>query len=162
MACPWSASGGARPCTATAGENVSATRMLHDGRHKLIWYPAGNHLQLFDLEADPDELHDRADDQDYASDPGRLAQPLADQLYGADIEQGWVEDGRLVGFEAPPYEEHRRSWPERAARPALSPAAPCRPGRDGRFPDLSRQGWARRRGRRSCQSQKCVMISVEN
>jgi arylsulfatase A-like enzyme len=86
-------------------ENVSATRMLHDGRHKLIWYPAGNHVQLFDLEADPDELHNRAGDPDYASTRARLVGALIEQLYGADVEQGWVTDGALMGFEAPPYEE---------------------------------------------------------
>ena len=41
-------------------ENAGAGRMIHDGRHKLIWYPAGNSFQLFDLEADPQELHDLA------------------------------------------------------------------------------------------------------
>jgi arylsulfatase len=87
-------------------ENVSATRMLHDGRHKLIWYPAGNHVQLFDLEEDPGELRNRADDPDYAKVRERLIDGLVDQLYGIDVEQGWVKDGRLVGFTAPPYEEH--------------------------------------------------------
>jgi hypothetical protein len=23
-----------------------------------------------------------------------------------DVERGWVKDGKLVGFEAPPYKEH--------------------------------------------------------
>jgi len=87
-------------------ENVSATRMLHDGRHKLIWYPAGNHLQLFDLEEDPGELRNRAGDPDYANVRERMVGGLVDQLYGIDVEQGWVEDGKLAGFEAPPYEEH--------------------------------------------------------
>jgi arylsulfatase A-like enzyme len=87
-------------------ENTSATRMMHDGRHKLIWYPAGNHVQLFDLEDDPDELRNRADDPDYAAVRARLIETLVDQLYGADLEQGWFRDGKLVGFEAPPYREH--------------------------------------------------------
>jgi arylsulfatase A-like enzyme len=87
-------------------ENVSATRMLHDGRHKLIWYPAGNHLQLFDLEDDPGELRNRVADPDYATVRARLIDGLVDQLYGIDVEQGWVKDGKLAGFEAPAYEEH--------------------------------------------------------
>jgi hypothetical protein len=87
-------------------ENTSATPMMHDGRHKLIWYPAGNHVQLFDLEDDPDELRNRADDPDYAAVRARLIETLVDQLYGADLEQGWFRDGKLVGFEAPPYREH--------------------------------------------------------
>lgn len=84
-------------------ENVSATRMLHDGRHKLIWYPAGNRVQLFDLEADPCELADVAGHPDYAATRERLEARLADELYGHDLEQGWVKDGRLAGFEPPPY-----------------------------------------------------------
>ena len=38
------------------GESLTgakATRMVRDGRFKLIWYPAGNRLQLFDLADDP-------------------------------------------------------------------------------------------------------------
>ena len=27
--------------------------MIHDGRHKLIWYPGGQIVQLFDLQTDP-------------------------------------------------------------------------------------------------------------
>jgi arylsulfatase A-like enzyme len=84
-------------------ENVSATRMLHDGRHKLIWYPAGNRVQLFDLESDPCELDDLAAHADYAETRARLEQALAEELYGVDLEQGWVKDGRLTGFAVPPY-----------------------------------------------------------
>ena len=39
-------------------EGPKATRMVTDGRHKLIWYPDGNVVQLFDLDADPTERHD--------------------------------------------------------------------------------------------------------
>jgi hypothetical protein len=67
-------------------ESAGATRMLHDGRHKLIWYPAGNHVQLFDLEEDPGELRNRADDPDYAKVREHLIGSLIDQLYGIDIE----------------------------------------------------------------------------
>ncbi|HEX6143155.1 MAG TPA: sulfatase-like hydrolase/transferase [Geminicoccaceae bacterium] len=83
-------------------ENVSATRMMHDGRHKLIWYPAGNRVQLFDLEDDPMELNDVAEHGDYGETRARLEDRLIDHLYGRDLE--WVRDGRLTGFEAPPYE----------------------------------------------------------
>ena len=38
------------------GVDAHASRMVRTGRHKLVWYPTGNHLQLFDLEEDPDEL----------------------------------------------------------------------------------------------------------
>ena len=42
-----------------------AMRMVHDGRHKLIWYPAGSRFQLFDLVVDPREMVDRSDDSSY-------------------------------------------------------------------------------------------------
>ena len=35
--------------------------MIHNGRHKLIGYPAGNRVQLFDLQADPREFVDLPD-----------------------------------------------------------------------------------------------------
>ena len=38
------------------GEDNHATRMIHDGLYKLIYYPVGNCRQLFDLQSDPDEL----------------------------------------------------------------------------------------------------------
>lgn len=87
-------------CLETAG----ASRMLHDGRHKLIWYPAGNHVQLFDLATDPLEEHDRAADPAYAAIRADLEERLAAHCYGADLEQGWVREGRLVGFEPPAYQ----------------------------------------------------------
>jgi arylsulfatase A-like enzyme len=85
-------------------ENASATRMLHDGRHKLIWYPAGNRVQLFDLEDDPCELNDLASQDDHATTRRRLEAALADELYGIDREQGWVRGDALLGFEVPPYQ----------------------------------------------------------
>lgn len=38
------------------GEDMEATRMIHEGRFKLIYYAVGNCFQLFDLQADPKEL----------------------------------------------------------------------------------------------------------
>ena len=39
-------------------EGPRATRMIHDGRFKLIYYAWGNRIQLFDLEQDPMEMKD--------------------------------------------------------------------------------------------------------
>jgi arylsulfatase A-like enzyme len=78
------------------GEATRATRMLHDGRHKLIYYPVGNRLQLFDLESDPQELTDLSEAQDSAPVRRRLEQALMAELYGSDRE--WVKDGELVGL----------------------------------------------------------------
>jgi arylsulfatase A-like enzyme len=78
---------------------AKATRMVHDGRHKLIWYPAGNRLQLFDLAEDPWELHDLAGDPGAAAVRDRLASELVGRLYGEDLQ--WIEAGRLVGMPEP-------------------------------------------------------------
>jgi len=77
-------------------EGPMASRMVHDGRYKLIYYPVGDHVQLFDLHEDPKELHDLADSADHAPQRGRLERLLIGELYGGDEE--FVRDGRLVGM----------------------------------------------------------------
>jgi arylsulfatase A-like enzyme len=84
---------------AEALEGVKATRMILEGQHKLIWYPGGNVIQLFDLAHDPRELEDRSNDPAYRPVRERLEQRLARQLYGAD--EAYLRDGSLVGCEAP-------------------------------------------------------------
>ncbi|KKX24890.1 sulfatase-like hydrolase/transferase [Rhizobium sp. LC145] len=64
---------------------AKAMRMVHDGRHKLIWYPAGSHFQLFDLENDPREMHDVFEDASYADVASALQQLLREELYGDDL-----------------------------------------------------------------------------
>jgi arylsulfatase len=78
------------------GEGATATRMLHDGRHKLVYYPVGNRLQLFDLERDPRETNDVAGTAAYANILEQLEKQLISQLYGGD--ENWVEDGHLRGL----------------------------------------------------------------
>lgn len=82
-------------------EGPRATRMLHDGRHKLVFYPAGGVIQLFDLETDPQEIADRADDPAYAAVRARLEAALAAELYGEDAPLG--AGGRLDGRPAEPW-----------------------------------------------------------
>ena len=77
--------------------------MLLDARHKLIWYPAGNRVQLFDLQDDPEERHDRAQAPEYAPVRARLTEALCARLWGIDREQGWMQDGRLVGPARPAF-----------------------------------------------------------
>jgi arylsulfatase len=83
-----------------AMEDCGATRMVTDGRWKLIWYPAGNHIQLFDMKEDPAETENLAERVDTADERLRLENILIDSLYGVDLD--WVCDGRLIGFEPPP------------------------------------------------------------
>jgi arylsulfatase A-like enzyme len=78
------------------GENATATRMIHDGRHKLIYYPVGNCTQVFDLEEDPREQRDVAGEPAYAGVLARLTERLASELHGGD--EAWLRDGRLVGL----------------------------------------------------------------
>ncbi len=85
-------------------ENVLATRMAHDGRFKLIWYPAGNHLQLFDLETDPTELVNLAGKDEFTQVQSKLERALMDHAWGIDNE--WIVDGRLVGFSPPDAARH--------------------------------------------------------
>jgi arylsulfatase A-like enzyme len=90
-------------------EDANATRMAHDGRHKLLWYPAGNFVQLFDLERDPTEISDEAANPSYAGVRRRLEAALVDHAYGVDVE--WVRDGRLAGFECAPFAyQADRAW----------------------------------------------------
>ena len=81
-------------------EDRLATRMAHDGRHKLIWYPAGNVVQLFDLQADPRECRDLSEAAQYALIRQRLEQALVERAWGVDRD--WISAGRLTGFPAPP------------------------------------------------------------
>ncbi len=48
-------------------------RAVRDGRFKLIRYPPLDYEQLFDLEGDPYELRNLADDPEYAEQKARLA-----------------------------------------------------------------------------------------
>ncbi len=84
-------------------ESAPGSRMLHDGRHKLIWYPAGNSFQLFDLVNDPMEVDEVSGHRDYQETFESMKTALAEELYGADIDQGWFKDGAMVGFDPGPF-----------------------------------------------------------
>lgn len=83
------------------GDDDHATRMIRAGRHKLIYYPVGNHFQLFDLEEDPRELNDLAGDPAHRATLDDLSEKLKGELYGGDEE--WVRDGAFVGHPDKPY-----------------------------------------------------------
>ena len=82
-------------------EDATASRMIHDGRFKLIYYPAGNRVQLFDLECDPRERHDLSESGPHDEQRDRLMVELRARLHGTDLE--WIDGERLVGFPAPPF-----------------------------------------------------------
>lgn len=81
------------------GSAVNATRMFRDQRYKLIYYPAGNRFQLFDLEVDPDEMQDLSQMKEHAEVLGRLQAQLAGELYGED--ESWIENGVWRGLPLP-------------------------------------------------------------
>lgn len=76
-----------------------ASRMLRDERYKLIWYPAGNRRQLFDMEQDPQECHDLAGSEAHAGILADLEAKLVEHLYGEDLEL--LQDGKLAGLPEP-------------------------------------------------------------
>ncbi|MCK6473934.1 MAG: sulfatase-like hydrolase/transferase [Planctomycetes bacterium] len=85
------------------GEGLSANRMVRDARYKLIYYPVGNRVQLFDLQQDPRELNDLAEVSALSGVRERLTEILIEHLYGED--EAWVQGGKLAGLpdrETPP------------------------------------------------------------
>lgn len=85
------------------GDDPKATRMIFDGQYKLIYYPVGNHFQLFDVVNDPNEMKTLAGDSNYSEVLDRLTGLLITQLYGGD--EDWVQDGKLVGLDNRPFIE---------------------------------------------------------
>ena len=79
------------------GEGGTATRMIHEGRYKLIYYGTGNYRQLFDLEEDPRELNDLSNSPEHATILDRLTEILIGELYGNDLK--WIEDGNLSVYQ---------------------------------------------------------------
>ena len=77
------------------GEGDHATRMVRKGRLKLIYYPAGNVRQLFDVDSDPLETRNLVLSEDHRDVLDELTGILVSQLYGGDEE--WVHEGELVG-----------------------------------------------------------------
>jgi choline-sulfatase len=87
---------------AECNEGPTATRMIHDGRFKLIYYPAGNRSQLFDLETDPQELTDLAPSAEHAAKLDELTAKLIGELYGSD--EVWLQEGKLQGLPEPEFQ----------------------------------------------------------
>ncbi len=78
------------------GEDDHATRMVRNSQYKLIYYPVGNHFQLFDLQSDPRELTDLSGDPAHGETLNLLQATLISELYGSDLN--WLQDGKLVGY----------------------------------------------------------------
>ena len=81
---------------AEANEGQNATRMITSDRYKLIWYPYGNNLQLFDLKTDPNEFDDIFKKEAMNKQVLKLKKALIDNLYGED--KALAKNGKLVGI----------------------------------------------------------------
>lgn len=80
-------------------EGTRATRMITDGRYKLIYYPCGNIVHLFDMDVDKEEKNNLASDSAYSDLMKKLTSVLIFNLHSGDEE--WVENGVLRGFNPP-------------------------------------------------------------
>ena len=80
-------------------EGAKATRMIRSSRYKLIYYPAGNIFQLFDMENDRKEEHDLSTDLALQPVLSRMKEELIRNLHGSDLD--WIVDGELRGFDPP-------------------------------------------------------------
>ncbi len=75
------------------GEHLACGQSLHwltDGHWKYIWWSGTGREQLFNLDVDPNELHDQSDDGAVEIWRTRLVQQLTGR------EEGFVQDGSLV------------------------------------------------------------------
>jgi len=82
------------------GEAAGATRMLREERFKLIYYPEGNHFQLFDLVEDPQECRDLSGNPLQKEILSRLQAALIREFY--DDDESWLQNGQLAGLPAKP------------------------------------------------------------
>ena len=85
-------------------EGYRATRMIRMENYKLIYYPYGNKIQIFDILQDKNELHDLSDKDEFKNVKEEMLIRLCSSLYGKDREE-WIKNGKLVGLETPDYKE---------------------------------------------------------
>jgi hypothetical protein len=67
---------------------------LTDGHEKYVWFSGTGHEQLFNLDDDPQELHDLAQQADSQERLAAWRERLVAEL--RDREEGFVQDGQLV------------------------------------------------------------------
>ena len=80
---------------AEANEGPNATRMITNDNFKLIWYPYGNIIQLFDIKNDPHELNDISKVPKMNVEIKKLTKILIKNLYGED--KLFIKKGELIG-----------------------------------------------------------------
>lgn len=75
----------------TLGQSV---QWIADGHQKYVWFSGSGHEQLFDLDADPQELHDLARSSSAAEQLAHWRQTLMHELAGR--EEGFTDGQRLI------------------------------------------------------------------
>ena len=81
----------------------SGMQYLTDGKSKYIWYPGTGHEHFFDLEHDPDEMHDLSTDPDHSAEIARFRGILIKELEGRP--EGFTDGAALkpIGGPSIPY-----------------------------------------------------------
>lgn len=79
-----------RSCILTAYANTQ--RAIRDDRWKLVVFPQINKTQLFDLQSDPDEMHDLSNDPKHKQELARLTALLREQQQDASDRQNLTTD----------------------------------------------------------------------
>ncbi|MDP6779462.1 MAG: sulfatase-like hydrolase/transferase, partial [Candidatus Latescibacteria bacterium] len=77
----------------------SGMQYLTDGRCKYVWLPGQGAEQFFDLETDPREMTNLADNPDYAAEIAMWRQRLIDELEGRP--EGFTDGKRLLKLDGP-------------------------------------------------------------
>jgi arylsulfatase len=83
------------------GEHVlfeQSIQWLTNGHDKYVWFSRDGCEQLFDLDVDPREVHNRANDPAYADRLASWRQILIQELSGR--EEGFVQDNQLIAGRA--------------------------------------------------------------
>ena len=85
---------GERPHDYIHIEHSGRCQALTDGREKFVWDPGSGDEQLFDLDADPNELHDLAGETDSAERVALWRGRLIERLRGRP--EGFTDGERLI------------------------------------------------------------------
>ena len=98
---------GEHPYAPLSGGAAQSIHYVTDGHEKYVWFSGDGHEQLFDIDQDPQEIHDLAAGGSHAKRVEHWRQVLIRELTGR--EEGYVADGKLVsGRPAHPSLKHLR------------------------------------------------------
>jgi len=76
--------GGAGPDRQTVFAESGAVKMVRGDQYKLVYYPGQPYGELYDIQQDPDELHNLYDDERHAAIRQSMIQALLDRLIATE------------------------------------------------------------------------------